>query len=87
MAEEILIERIFSLLTYSDTKIKGEATWVLTNAILLADDTMRAQFVKKYQSDLVNALVIRLRDEQDLDKTTLLLEVMHAMTLLLELDQ
>ena len=81
------MERIFSLLTYSDAKIKGEATWVLTNAIQLADDTMRAQFVQKYQSDPINALVMRLRDQQDLDNTNLLYEVMHAMTMLLELDQ
>ena len=67
LAEEMLMERLFGLLNYSDTKINGEATWVLTNAIQLANETMRAQFVQKYESTLVNALVMRLRDQQDLN--------------------
>ena len=38
-------------------------------------------------SELVKMLVIKLKDLQDLDETNLLIEVMHAIDKLLELDQ
>ena len=50
---------------------------------------MRAQLLlKNYMlSDVVKMLVIKLKDLQDLDETNLLVEVMHAIDKLLELDQ
>ena len=67
--------------------LKGEATWVLTNAITQSDPEQRAKFTQTFGGDLLNALCMRLRDLCEINHHELIFEVLNALEKLLELDR
>lgn len=74
MEEESLVERVIMLSNNDARQLKGEATWVLTNAISQSTEEDRALFVNTFNSDLINALCMRLRDLTD--ETSVIFEVL-----------
>ena len=47
---------------FTKVSLKGEATWVITNAISQSSADERGHFVSLYGDTLINALVMNLRD-------------------------
>ena len=60
--ETLLMERVIELMNHTEVTLMGEASWVIANAINCADKRTLVQFTSFMEGDLINALVMKLRD-------------------------